>query len=358
VDDVVVRCLTVRSLKDSEEGLQRNCVSQQSGARFIWDHCSFHYGTDETFTLTASNIASGSLNPDFFGPYTVQRCMIACCLRPHSTGSLIRGVSDWIGSAHISLHHNLWAFQYHRNPEVQTSKDVEIVNNLVYNWVNRVGHDRNLSSNNEAPYEVDYVNNFWKAGPGNSSTAHGNIRRVRNELGDGPHSIHAVGNVHTPLNGDNPVADQERLWAERNESDTEWIQMRSEWFRATRLPLPPVPVTITDAGIAVFNDVVGDIGNNFRVTEDGSFVARLDDGDDWILGHVNAGTGKSGWNNEDQSDFFGVPTIPSETPYTDTDGDGIGDAWAAAHMPGGAEAFDVTTGGWTYLEHFLNGTVP
>jgi hypothetical protein len=355
----VFRHMVMRYFKDTDNDSwpQRNVVSFIGGEHQMWDHLSCHYGTDEVLSLTINSA------DNVYSRVTVQGTIIGPSPRPHSTGSLIRTSPSATTNRlnRLTAHHNLWAFCYHRNPVLERVDQIDVICNVAYNWANRVGQD-------VQDLDADYINNFWKNGPANGSSAHGNIRRTRNDLHpSSPISIYTSGNCHTALNGNTPPSNQKRLWAESNLSGG-YIQMRDDWFRDSRRATQPgVLVTLTDAGIATFNAVMADVGANREILADGSFVERIDPGDAWIIDHAINGTGQSSeslWKTHDH--FFGQPAVASGTPYADTDEDGIGDTWAAEHLPTGADAFDVDdnpssssyTWGYTFLECFLNGIVP
>jgi len=343
VRDFVMRGIQARLFKGSPaDTTSRDVVNFRMGERILLDHCSFAYGTDEVLSFNMGTSSTESMRLAGF-----QRCVIAASLRPHSTGTLIGGQA-----AHrinrISAHHNFWSHNYHRHPAGGLTDRVEIIQNVVHNWVNRVGRDDHNNRN-------DYINNFWKNGPANTSAAHGNIRRW--QTGDPP-SIYTEGNVHTALNGNVPPANQQRLWAER--SGSSWVQMQASRFRVQRSELPPVPVTLLNPGLDVYNNVIEDVGACWRLNADGSLSRRSVPIDDGLIEWANNNTGKPGneaqWSHE--SHFFGLPSIASAAPYVDSNNDGIPDAWASQYLPSGKNAFDIAKGGFTYIEHFLNGTKP
>ena len=87
----------------------------------------------------------------------------------------------------------------------------------------------------------------------------------------------------------------------------------------------------------------------------GSATVRRDSIDQRAVTDVINGTGNAFLSNESQ--VGGYPTYNSGTPYPDTDGDGMSDAWETAHGLNPNDASDgptLTANGYTNLENFLN----
>jgi hypothetical protein len=87
----------------------------------ILDHCSLSWGHDACIDIWNTDRV------------TVQWCIVSEGLLSHSTGSLIRNTSDR-SPGHVTLHHNLWAHNHSRSPWAQDNVNVEIINNVMYNW--------------------------------------------------------------------------------------------------------------------------------------------------------------------------------------------------------------------------------
>ena len=86
----------------------------------IFDHCSFSWGRDETF----------SINSDKKGPLggiTIQNTIFGQGLLPHSAGGLIQ-------ASHVTLFRNLYVDNSTRNNKVKGIN--QYANNIDYNWEN------------------------------------------------------------------------------------------------------------------------------------------------------------------------------------------------------------------------------
>jgi pectate lyase len=116
------------------------------------DHVSMAWSTDESFSCWQKTDYIDSYN------ITIQRSILAEALQGHSTNLQISGENEeWKRIQYITIHHNLFIHTSHRNPRVQ-AKAVEVINNVVYNWDNRIG-------TTIAGAELDYINNYNKNGP-------------------------------------------------------------------------------------------------------------------------------------------------------------------------------------------------
>ncbi len=99
----------------------KDCAGIANGANMIFDHCSFSWGLDETF----------SINPDGKGTYphniTLQNCIFGQGLMTHSAGGLMQ-------ADYVTLFRNLYVDNSTRNNKVKGIN--QYANNIVYNWKN------------------------------------------------------------------------------------------------------------------------------------------------------------------------------------------------------------------------------
>lgn len=96
----------------------KDCAGIANGTNMIFDHCSFAWGKDETF----------SINPDGKGDLhsiTLQNCIVGQGLMSHSAGGLMQADK-------ITLYRNFYCDNSTRNNKVKGTN--QYVNNLVYNW--------------------------------------------------------------------------------------------------------------------------------------------------------------------------------------------------------------------------------
>ncbi len=359
VHDVVLRYLRLRNGRGTTDGRGHDNLTIRDGHDIIIDHVSMSWASDENAGFWR-NDASG---PDL-RRVTIQRSILAEGLEGHSNGLIVGGedlrregvapVESWRGVRDISIHHNLFAHNTHRNPRV-TAVGAEAINNVTYNWRTRIG-----STTLGAVF--DYRNNYAKVGP----MRLGDLDYVpkilmhhehRNRPGDvwPDPSIHTRGNVVEPDvlgEGDDPRA----LWS-LNYSDPKHAPLPARFFRSAPLAPAKVPVRIESARSA-YASVLADVGANRRLDCEGHFVAIPDTVDRRILDEVDRGLGPAS-PVRSPADAGGYPELASGTPCADADGDGMPDLWERAH---GLDPDDGTDGardvgdGTTHLERYLAGT--
>ncbi|AWW33033.1 T9SS C-terminal target domain-containing protein [Echinicola strongylocentroti] len=130
-----------------------------TGANYsIIDHCSIRWTIDESFSSRGAH------------HITLQKTLIAEALNvaDHSKyeQGKMHGYAATIGGDIGSFHHNLLAHNYGRNWSMGSGLDgnayykgkLDIRNNVVYNWGGR--------TTDGGSHEVNFVNNYYKPGPG------------------------------------------------------------------------------------------------------------------------------------------------------------------------------------------------
>jgi hypothetical protein len=141
--------------------------------RVILDHISAAWGIDETLSVTKAR------------DVTVQHCLIAESFNnslhpkgPHGYGSLVRGeltaVDQAAGVGGFTFYGNLWAHHRGRMPSLggqqkldpgqaeadRRAADVNLVNNVVYNWGNQATHRSEAGS-----VRSNVIANYFISGP-------------------------------------------------------------------------------------------------------------------------------------------------------------------------------------------------
>lgn len=149
-DNIICRYLRVRMGHGGSSG--KDCAGVASGTNMIFDHCSFSWGLDETF----------SINPDgkgAIGDITIQNCLIGQGLMTHSAGGLIQ-------ADHISLVGNLYCDNSTRNNKVKGTN--QYANNIVYNWKNGAYI---MGGDSEGKSYVNIESNVFINGPAGGGAA-------------------------------------------------------------------------------------------------------------------------------------------------------------------------------------------
>ena len=118
-NNIIVRYMRFRMGHKGTSG--KDAAGLANGANMIFDHCSFSWGQDETF----------SINPDGKGTtpqnITLQHCIVGQGLMTHSAGGLMQ-------TDYVSLIGNLLCDNSTRNFKVKGIN--QYANNMVYNWKN------------------------------------------------------------------------------------------------------------------------------------------------------------------------------------------------------------------------------
>jgi hypothetical protein len=298
------------------------------GARdVIIDHVSLSWSVDEL--LGASEDASD---------FTVQWSILSEALHRsnhakddrHSRALL---VSTQEGG-NVSIHHNLFAHNDGRNPEVALAYGIaDIVNNVLYNPGVRMIE---ISEANAKPY-ANVVGNVMRNGKNtkrNNPHINNHIVRAR-DVDDGAREgfvMYVVGNLDDLYRTDDAMPETVSV-----------IEEDRRFLATERQPAPFVATTLAERA---YTDVL---------ERAGAILPRRDAVDERILATVHERTGKI---INDPSDVGGWPRLASGTPPVDSDHDGMPDAWEKRlgldpEDPDDRNG-DVTGNGYTNLEDYLN----
>ena len=114
--NIICRYLRVRMGHNGSNG--KDCAGVANGTNMIFDHCSFSWGLDETFSINGFGSAWN---------ITLQNCIFGQGLMNHSAGGLMQADS-------ITIYRNLYIDNSTRNNKVKGTN--QYANNVVYNWSN------------------------------------------------------------------------------------------------------------------------------------------------------------------------------------------------------------------------------
>jgi pectate lyase len=326
--DVVIRHLRLRPGPSGEPSCCVDALGLMQGARdVIIDHVSLSWSVDEL--LGASEDASD---------FTVQWSILSEALHRsnhakddrHSRGLLISTQEG----GNVSIHHNLFAHNDGRNPEVALAYGIaDIVNNVLYNPGVRMIE---ISEANAKPY-ANVVGNVMRNGKNtkrNNSHINNHIVRAR-DVDDGAREgfvMYVVGNLDDLYRTDDAMPETVSV-----------IEEDRRFLATERQPAPFVATTLAERA---YTDVL---------ERAGAILPRRDAVDERILATVHERTGKI---INDPSDVGGWPRLASGTPPVDSDHDGMPDAWEKRlgldpEDPNDRNG-DVTGNGYTNLEDYLN----
>jgi hypothetical protein len=349
--DIIIRYLRLRNGSGVADGHGHDNLTITGGHNIIVDHVSMSWSTDENASLHRKSHQAPIYN------VTLQRLLLAEGLAGHSNGLLISGSANyrdptnpleaWRDVSDLSIHHNLFVHNTHRNPRV-TAVGAQVINNVMYNWGDRIG-----STTRGAV--VDWINNYAQAGP-MSSLAHVLLHQAfipfrPQEIYPEP-SLYLSGNVVHPRHPD-PSADNWVLYRVHYA----YTPLPASYRRATPWLPAPLPVTVQLA-VHAYESVLADVGANARLDCDGTWVPNADTVDVRLLADVRDQTGPAA-PIPHPAQVGGYPVLAPGTPCADRDQDGMPDVWEQPH---GFDPTDPTDGpadgdgdGYTNVEEYLHG---
>jgi pectate lyase len=324
VHDVIVRGLRIRvgdgNYTDDPDNRDALVLASNSPSTPVYnvivDHCSFSWASDEnvsTFgavhdvTFSWNIIAEPLMVPDNDG-----------------YGLLVGG-----NSTNISVHHNLFAGNRNRSPQIHYAANAEVINNLVYNW--RWYALRVYGESGHTGGKVTALANYYKPGP---EWTYGPGIAAENVPGWQP-SLYVKDNVSPPDRSINSGDD----WLAVGGNETSQ--------RANAPTLSPSGVTLTSV-----DDAYWLILDNAGATH----PAR-DRVDTRILADVRMGTGAF---IESQNETGGYPSYSAGTPLLDTDADGMPDIFELAHgldINSDDSLGDYNGDGRTNIEEYINSLI-
>lgn len=350
-NDCVVRFMRVRrgyaaTAEEQNRGLDGMGITGANHS--IIDHSSISWTTDEAFSSRgAKNI-------------TLQRTLISEALNiaghPNYPAGTAHGYAATIGGDVGSFHHNLLAHNDGRNWSMGGGLDasgnyagkLDIFNNVVYNWVDRV--------TDGGAHNVNFVGNYYKEGA--ATTLHGYTLRAQLEgTGGGTQEYYYHNNVLQAANGSFTCdGTNDNCGREYQKYDKQVLN----WTVFVNKPYFDSYATIQSAK-AAYKDVLSDVGLNRSV---------IDDHDSRMINEVKTGTykytgsvGKKPGIPDCESDVGGLENYPSVSMANDfdSDADGLPDWWENMYGLNATSAKgdfsdankDRLGDGWTELERYL-----
>lgn len=346
---------------------------------YIIDHCSVSWSIDECLScIGGKNI-------------TVQWCISAQSLRHagHTKGNHGYG-GNWGGSG-ASFHHNLMIHHESRTPRLgpryttQLDERMDMRNNVIYNWTGNGVYGGEAMT-------INIVNNYYKPGPGSPSGVKGmriaavNLRTTKYVTQYAAYKptehiwgkFFVDGNVNTKYS---QVTEDNWTYGMYNQisnsdNDNLYTAVAKDTMRL-RSPMP-FPHTTTHSADVAYEKVLAYAGASLhRDSHDALMVSDCRDGIATYTGDYYEKTATS--PTEGKKNAAGIinspydnkpagaddnwspwPTLTSNIPPVDTDGDGIPDSWEEEHGldPNNAEDGKIVAeDGYTNLEHYLNSLV-
>lgn len=179
VENVIMRYLRVRPT--DKNGGEPDGIGGRWTNNVIIDHCSTSWGVDELLTLYGGSTENGTPGSN----NTVQYTIASESLRMSNHFKGAHGYGAIFGATQSSWHHNLLAHHDSRSPRLDRElQGTDVRNNIIYNWgqTNSAYGAEPYSYNNitQTPSYVNWVNNYYKYGPGTGTDKRSRIFDVSN----------------------------------------------------------------------------------------------------------------------------------------------------------------------------------
>lgn len=337
-DNVIVRFLRVR-LGDVSN-TESDAVSVNNATGVVLDHLSCSWSVDECVSCY------GNEN------FTMQYCIVSESLKESVHGKGSHGYGGIWGGRNASFHHNLLAHHDSRTPRFDHDYvnhthigPIDFVNNVVYNWGGNSAYGGEGSTKGGGGRHINFVNNYFKPGPSTNS-------KVQTRLVDPWTSCSNC----TDACGGSVTAPKIYLTGNKMTSSAEVTS--DNWKGSTKTQsVAGVSTRWTSGLTALQNEQTADAAYETVLEKAGCSLHR-DALDTRIINDVKNGTGSL---INTQSQVGGWPDLQSGTRETDTDYDGIPDAWETEFKLDPNDPLDARTTtlvtGFTNLEVYLRHLV-
>lgn len=361
--DVVVRHMRFRR-GETNVGRRDDAFGGNPVGNIMIDHCSCTWGLDENISFYRHMFSPGADYKDLKLPtvnVTIQNTISAKALDTynHAFGSTL-------GGENCSFMRNLWASNAGRNPSIGWNGIFNFVNNVTYNWVHR--------SVDGGDYTALYnmINNYFKPGPLTPKNTPVGHRILKPESGRSKLGYYVFGRVHASGNimeGYDAITKDN--WAGgiqvQEQANTDGYTENMKWnepFPMPHLTIMPAKdaykYVLKNAGATIpSRDIVDERIIEEVETGKPYYVEGLDPNSFYQFEHrrLPNDSYKQGIIT-DISQVGGYPEYKG-TPYVDTDGDGMPDAWEKANGLNPNDSSDAvkdcTGDGYTNIEKYING---
>ena len=315
--NIVLRYLRFRQGMAGDRG--KKSLGMDNAHRIIIDHCSIEWGRWDDLGITVNS-----------SDVTVQYCLMAEAIHPQSFGALIDSVTG------VTLSHNLWMSNESRNPKAKGT--IQYINNVVYNW-SLTGL---CGGHSGADRQLDVIGNYFIAGPSSNDRFAGQFFATDH--------VYQSGNL-ADLDRDGQLNGQPVAAADFHRADEKTYTLPT--FVPTPGMSPPIPVTVDSAPVAYAKIVAGAGCSLRRDAVDRRLIAEL------------TSLGKKGRtipHTDERGETLagGLGEVLGGPAPTDTDRDGMPDAWETArHLNPNdpADSARLDSSGYTNLEVYLNSLV-
>lgn len=338
-DNVIIRFIRFRM--GDEKNVESDAIWGRYKNNIMIDHCSMSWSVDECSSFYSNN------------NFTMQWCLLAESLRVSIHDKGTHGYCGLWGGKNATFHHNLLAHHDSRNPRFNGWKRsglsysnpfdeerMDFRNNVVYNWGSKTGYG------GEAMGKYNVVNNYYKAGPGTTTSS--KTQMIQVDIDASASYYPRYGRFYISGNylfGYPSITQNNRLGVKNNSG-----QILDSCL--VNIPYAINPILQHTAEKA-FEKVLNFAGASLKKDAIDSRISNE------ALNGTTTYTGSKGGTKgliDTQTDVGGWPVYNSTVAPVDTDIDGIPDGWLDLNFAG-KKATDLNQEGYTYLEVYLNSLV-
>ena len=277
----------------------------------------------------------------------MQYCIVSESLRNSVHGKGQHGYAGIWGGTNASFHHNLLAHHDSRNPRFdhdyvnQThGGPIDFVNNVVYNWRGNSAYGGEGSTHGVGGRHINFVNNYYKPGPA-TPTPSSNLTAVGTRLVDPWTSCSNC----TDKCGGSVVAP--KIYLVGNTMTSSSDVTADNWQGSTKTKsVAGVSDRWTEGLTLLQKEQTASQAYETVLAKAGCSLTR-DTIDRRVVREVREGTftypGSNGSNKgliDTQSDVGGWPELQTGTAPTDSDYDGMPDAWETTYGLNPTDASD------------------
>ena len=305
-DNVIIRYMRFRMGHKGTSG--KDAAGIANGRNMIFDHCSFSWGLDETFSINPDGKGSTPQN------ITISNSIMGQGLLTHSAGGLMQSDS-------ITLYRNLYIDNSTRNNKVKGAN--QYVNNIVYNWSNAAYI---MGGDSEGESFCNIEGNLFINGPSGGGAA----------FTGGNANFHFYGN-------DN--------WQDDNRNGILDPTLVTSYSASDRQNRPyNYPEVEKWAGNSLIDNLLPIVGAS---------LPYRDLADCYMVEEVQSLGKKGGLIGNEETLPIGAPSswnVWQGNDRIDTDGDGMPDAWEKANGtdPNKNDAMVKAANGYTNIENYIN----
>lgn len=319
-DNVIIRFMRFRM--GDLKGREADVLTVEKGHKNILiDHCSCSWSTDECVSIYGVENA------------TLQYCIISESLNNSVHAKGAHGYGGIWGGKNTTFHHNLLAHHSSRLPRFDhdyvTTTNIgptDYINNVVYNWRDNSAYGGESSQTSKNQRQYNFVANYYKPGPATNSDVRTRLLNPWTKCGNcessvTPGKFYVTGN--TMASSAAVTADNwSGVFMQKNE-DSKKEQCKS----TTRFKLT-TPMSKEETAAQAYETVLTKAGCSLhRDAIDTRIVDEVREG----KYTYNGSNGSTKGLIDTPEDVGGWPEYKTYDVPTDTDRDGIPDAWEEAN---------------------------